>query len=187
MIKEKEFKQLVLHYYRLAFEQVGVARKHLQELNKADDYSKNEWNKLSNATGIEETKLRHWRSEYEPLKNAFKTLLNFAAIAQINNLAQFINVFFRKNTEELDNNSNASPKNWASRLLADTDFLNNEAIDQRILLSDFITFFCRFPSSEIREEIIGILRLISTKLSTGKKEDSDKIIDVLKLIKRIAK
>ena len=73
-MKEKEFKTLMNHYFRFAFEKVGVNRRSIMQNDKAEPYSDEEWDKLAEKTGLKKERIKKWRSEFEPFHHAYETL-----------------------------------------------------------------------------------------------------------------
>ena len=183
-MKDFEFKQFMLHYYRTSFEKIGIQKRLIKDINKSDIYSEEEWNKMSKVTGIEKNKLRRWRSEYDRFKNAFETLQELANVGQYNSLIDFITTFFRlNNTIKYDNNLKQA--HWSTKVVEHMKILNEEDFENRIKLNSFILFICTLNDPEIREEILDISIVISNKLRNC--ENKNKILSIINLFKNAIK
>ncbi|KAB8038913.1 hypothetical protein GCL60_08630 [Silvanigrella paludirubra] len=182
-MKELEFKQYILHYYRNSFEKIGVQRRFLKDTNKSEIYLEEEWIKLSKETGIEKNKLRRWRSEYDKFFNAFETLNELAKVGKFNNLNDFINSFFGIKTNEISSELTCEKKTWSSKAKENMIKLNDEDFENRIKLCSIISFICNMKKKEDLEEILNLFILIINKYNQNDIKEKNKIISIIKLLK----
>lgn len=184
-MKDKEFKQLVWHYFRIAFERAGVPRRQILQNDKGEIYKEEEWNKLSEVSGIEKNKIKKWRSEYTHFLNAFEALKELSNLGQFKDLIEFMHVFFRKeiNVKEDENETeDIKSQYWSNRLKNDMESLNYNDTDHRIKLSSFISFICHIENYELRDEIIETIIVLTNKIDK-KKTTIDQLLSLIKLFK----
>ncbi len=183
-MKDKEFKQLIMHYFRIAFERAGTPRRQVVQNDKGEIYKEEEWNKLSEITGIEKNKIKKWRSEYTHFLKAFEALNELASLGQFADIMEFIPVFFRKEANLKNDDSNEFKlQNWQVRLMKDMESLNHSDIDHRIKLSSFVSFICNLKSDDLRDEIIETIIILANKIIDKNKIDEGKLLSIIKLFK----